>query len=215
MPAQRNSGNPSRPGLVPNSGPGARPSAGDSTSSIAALLSWRPLQVLLGLLAVAPLVVPRLHFGRLAGVGGTVEISAAGASGEVADGRYHIALPISVANSTDSPIYDLSLRVTAYACPAAGSRLADCRKLVDTGHVVLMAVPPGGSGQFSSQIDGLVPAGTPNGTLRVTSLLEAVHDGVDRKREAEAQEPVPSLPASVNSPENSLQDKVDRSTMPS
>ena len=190
---------------------------GAEVSGLVTLASWRPMHVLVVLLLVAPFASPQLRMGRMPGVRGTVEVSTTGASGAVAGGRYHITLPVRVANSTESAIVDATFRVRAYACAQGaklGPSLNQCRKLVDTGRVVLMQVASGDTGRVQATLDGAVPAGTPNGALRILCVLQGIRDAGDRKREAEDRLPVPSLPASTLSPENDLQARVDRSIMP-
>ena len=115
-----------------------------------------------------------------------------------------------MANSTESPIYEVVVAVKAFACRAGPDRLEHCLRVVASDEMMPMAVRPGGGGRFVAELEGRAPAGIPDGPLRVSSVVAAIHDGADRKREAEEREPAPL----VRGDANDLQEKVDRSIMP-
>ena len=198
MPPHQNAGFPTRSAM------------GGIADALGGLLSWWPMQTLLALLVIALLAGPLLGVG-LPGIGGTVQISAEGAKGEIIDGHYHLDLPLRLRNSTESPIFQVSLKVRAFACGHGAVPLVHCRLVVAAGQFVPMKLAPGASSHFSGSLDGLAPAGIADGPLRVTSEVETVEDGNDRQREADRAAPAPDLSGAGND----LQDKVDRSIMPS
>ena len=141
------------------------------------LLAWRPLRWL-GWLALSVTAVPVTRLWLDAGhyVPGGLAIETDGASGQIGDGRYSLALPMRVYNGTDRVITNVSLWVEAYACPDEGAALPDCRKLSAFEQTVPMQTSPKSSGWFQQEVSGGLPGYLPGDSLRSLRKVQSVED---------------------------------------
>jgi len=109
-------------------------------------------------------------------VPGGLAIETDGASGEIGDGRFRLALPMRVYNGTNRVITHVSLWVDAYACPGEGVALPDCAKFTSFEQSVPMNTAPKSSGWFAQAVDGGLPENLPGHSLRIVRTVHSVDD---------------------------------------
>ena len=146
-------------------------------TQLGGLVAWHPLRWL-GWLALSVMAVPVTRMIIDAGhfVPGGLAIETDGASGEIGDGRYHLALPMRVYNGTNRVITNVSLWVEGYACPAEGAKLQSCTRFISFEQSVPMNTSPKTSGWYQQEVSGGLPQFVAGGSLRILRRVQSVDD---------------------------------------
>lgn len=149
------------------------------SGAFAALAGWRPVQVggvLVALAIAMPLGATLIEWGHF--VRGGMSVETDGATGGIANGQWHMTLPVSVYNDTGRAITEVTVWVDAYACPddTAEGDMTGCRQVASFAQELPMYVANGGSAHFDDSRSGGMPAGASAPRLRILRHLQSVRD---------------------------------------
>lgn len=144
------------------------------------LLQWRPVHLLLALLALVlgaalwRTIENQRHF-----VADSVQIDTEGTQGVIDKDELVLDLPVQIYNGTDAAIVMVNLWTDAFACPTLKAPQSACTRLHSSEQTVNMRVSAGSSGSENQQIRTGLPDHLAGDFVRVHRRVTGVTSDVD------------------------------------